>query len=135
MQVRYLKHPVSKTEGQSLTLKCTARYEEEHCGNILVFWCLRVSETPCENLTDPHRYLNHVNETQLSGETGFREQDVFVTFRQLTRNDTGFYQCKAVCRHTGASAMGHLINVTVTGKSFVNTCSGGQSGQSEVSVC
>lgn len=101
-----------------MTLKCTAQYEEQHCGNISVFWCLSVEEKPCETLTDPERYLIHINETKLSGETVFRQQDVFVTFTHLTLNDTGFYQCKAKCQRTGATAMGHHISVTVTGMSF-----------------
>lgn len=119
MQVKYSRRPVIITEGQSLTLKCTADYEEEHCGNILVFWCLWVSEKPCRELTDPDRYLNHINETGETGETVFRQQNAFVTFTQLTLNDTGFYQCKAICQHSEATAVGHLINVTVTGMNFI----------------
>lgn len=119
VQVTYSRHPVKRTEGQPLTLKCTAQYEEEHCGNISVFWCISVSEKQCQKLTDPDRYLNNNNETKISAETVVRQQDAFVTFTQLTRNDTGFYQCKAICEQTGATAMGHVISVTVTGMSFV----------------
>lgn len=118
VQVKYSKHPVRRTEGQPLTLKCTAQFEEEHCGSISVFWCLSVPEKPCQPLIDPDRYLNHINETKLGRETVFRQQDAFVMFPQLTLNDTGFYQCKAVCQRSGATAMGHLINITVTGMSF-----------------
>lgn len=117
MQVKYSRAPVRKTEGQPLTLKCTAEYEEEHCGNVLALWFLEVSATLCQPLTDPDRYLIHINETKIGGN---RQQDAFITFTQLTLSNTGFYQCKAECQRTGTSAMGHVINVTVTGMSFVN---------------
>lgn len=102
-----------------MTLNCTAQYEKQHCENISVFWCLSVEDKPCEPLTDLDKYLIHISETKLSKETLLRQQDACVTFTQLTRKDTGFYQCKAKCQHTGATAMGHRINVTVTGISFV----------------
>ncbi|MCI4376725.1 hypothetical protein PGIGA_G00191750 [Pangasianodon gigas] len=116
VQVIYSRHPVRGTEGQPLTLKCSAQYDKQQCGNISVYWCLLVLEKSCQPLTDPDRYLIHINETQISGETVFRQRDAFVTFTRLTLNDTGFYQCKAVCQHTETTAMGHLINVTVTGQ-------------------
>lgn len=116
MKVKYPRAPVKGTEGQTLTLKCTAEYEKEQCGNILVFWCLEVS-TLCQPLTDPDRYLIHINETKIGGN---RTQDAFIKFTQLTLNNTGFYQCKAECQRSGASSVGYFINVTVTGMSFVN---------------
>ncbi|XP_047668938.1 uncharacterized protein zgc:174945 [Tachysurus fulvidraco] len=113
VQLKYPKQPVRRTEGQSLTLKCTAEYEEVPCGNILVDWCFSVPEE-CWNLIDPDRHLIQVNETKKDG--GLRYRDVSITFTQLTLRDTGLYQCKAECQHFGASAVGHLINVTVTGQ-------------------
>ncbi|KAB5523286.1 hypothetical protein PHYPO_G00150830 [Pangasianodon hypophthalmus] len=107
VQVKYSRDPVRRTEGQPLTLKCTAEYEEENCGNIRVSWCLTSQE-----LTDPDRYLIHINETKIGGN---RHRDAFITFTQLTVNSTGFYQCKAVCQHTGTTAIGHVISVNVTG--------------------
>ncbi|XP_060780586.1 uncharacterized protein zgc:174945 [Neoarius graeffei] len=116
VQVKYSRQPIKRTEGQTLTLNCTAQYEKQHCENISVFWCLSVEDKPCEPLTDLDKYLIQISETKLSKETLLRQQDAFVTFTQLTRKDTGFYQCKAKCQHTGATAMGHRINVTVTGQ-------------------
>lgn len=114
--MKYSRDPVRGTERQLLTLKCTAEYEEEHCGNIRILWCLMDLAT-CQPLTDPDRYLIYINETKI-GER--RQQDAFITFTQLTSNNTGSYQCKAICQHTRTSAIGHVINVTVTGMSFVN---------------
>lgn len=119
VQVKYARHPVRRTEGQPLTLRCTAEYDEEHCGSISVIWCISESENPCQPLTDVNRYLIHSNESEISRETVFRQRDAFVKFLQLTLNDTGLYQCKAICQSTGVIAMGHLINVTVTGITFV----------------
>lgn len=117
VQLKYPKQAVRRTEGQSLTLRCTAEYEEEPCRNILVVWCFSVPEE-CQELIDPDRHLIQVNETKKDG--GLRHRDVSVTFTQLTLRDTGFYQCKAVCQHTGATAIGHLINVIVTGIRFIH---------------
>lgn len=117
MQVKYSRQPRLGTEGRPLTLRCTAEYEYEKCGDIVVFWCLSGSEQNCQLLTDPDRYLIQISESKLEGFN--RHRNASVTFTQLTLNDTGFYQCKAQCKSTGAAAMGHLINVTVTGRSFV----------------
>ncbi|XP_047010320.1 uncharacterized protein zgc:174945 isoform X3 [Ictalurus punctatus] len=114
VQVKYPRHPVRRTEGQSLTLSCRAEYKEESCGSISVKWCLWIQQNTCKPLTDPDRYLFSINETIISGKTVFRHRDAFVTFIQLSLRDTGLYQCNAECQSTRSTAMGHLINVTVT---------------------
>lgn len=113
VKVKYPREPVRRTERQPLTLKCTAEYEERLCGNVRVSWCL-VFPTECEPLTDPDRYLIYINETTIGGN---RKQDAFISFTQLNLSNTGLYQCKAICQQSGTSAMGHVINVTVTGMS------------------
>ncbi|KAI5108570.1 hypothetical protein C0J45_2164, partial [Silurus meridionalis] len=113
VQVKYSRRPVSRAEGQELTLKCTAEYEEQHCGNISLFWCLSETKGPCQPLNDPERYSFRIDETKITGDGGFRQQDAVITFTHLRLNDTGFYQCKASCQHSKATAMGHLINITV----------------------
>ncbi|KAK2852975.1 hypothetical protein Q7C36_008176 [Tachysurus vachellii] len=113
VQLKYSKQIIRRTEGQSLTLRCTAEYEEEPCGNVLVVWCFWVSND-CQKLIDPDRHLIQVNETKADG--GSRHRDVSITFTQLTLRDTGKYLCKATCQQTGASAVGYFINVTVTGQ-------------------
>ncbi|KAF5902304.1 B- and T-lymphocyte attenuator isoform X1, partial [Clarias magur] len=110
-RVRYPRDPIRRSERQSLTLKCTAEYEEDACGNVWVSWCLTVPAKQCETLTDPDRYVIHINETI---NIGRRQQDAFITFNQLTLNDSGIYQCEAKCQRSKTSAMGHVINVTVT---------------------
>lgn len=116
VRVRYSRDPIRRMERQSLTLNCTAEYEEEPCGNVWVSWCLTVPGKQCETLTDPDRYVININETKSNMR---RQQDAFITFIQLTLNDSGFYQCEAKCQRSQTSAMGHVINVTVTGMSFV----------------
>ncbi|XP_053475887.1 uncharacterized protein zgc:174945 isoform X2 [Ictalurus furcatus] len=116
VQVKYPRHPVRRTEGQSLTIRCRAEYKEESCGSISVMWCLWATQDTCKPLTDPDRYLISINETIISGKTVFRHRDAFVTFVQLSLSDTSLYQCNAVCQSTRSTAMGHLINVTVTGQ-------------------
>lgn len=113
--VKNSRAPVNRTEGQPLSLKCTAEYEEKLCGNIRVSWGLMVS-SGCHQLTDSDRYLIHINETK----TGWnRQQDAFISFTRLTLNDTGLYQCSAVCQHNRTTAIGRGISVTVTGMNFV----------------
>ncbi|KAG7334342.1 hypothetical protein KOW79_002749 [Hemibagrus wyckioides] len=112
VQLKYSRQPVRTTEGQPLTLRCTAVYKKELCENIFMNWCFVVSENVQNRLTDPDRYLNQVNETIV--DDGFRHRDASLTFTRLALRDSGIYQCKAICQPFGATAMGHLINVTVT---------------------
>lgn len=76
-------------------------------------WCFVMSENIQNRLTDLDRYLNEVNETIV--DDGFRHRDASLTFTRLTFRDSGIYQCNAICQPSGATAMGHLISVTVTG--------------------
>ncbi|XP_026861975.2 uncharacterized protein zgc:174945 [Electrophorus electricus] len=110
VQVIYSRNPVRSTAGQTLTLKCTVKYTKEQCGSPLASWCL--PKEHCQLLADSDRYLIYTNETEI--ETGFRQRDVFITFKQLSVNDTEFYNCMAKCLKTGASAVGHRINLTIT---------------------
>ncbi|KAI5090188.1 hypothetical protein C0J45_20323 [Silurus meridionalis] len=116
VQVRNSRAPVLRTENQPLTLKCTAEYDELHFRSIVVSWCFKptisTSTINCQPLIDPDLYSLHINESKISEK---RQRDAFITFEQLTLSNTGFYQCKAKCSATGTSAMGHVINVTVTG--------------------
>ncbi|XP_046693812.1 uncharacterized protein zgc:174945 [Silurus meridionalis] len=116
VQVRNSRAPVLRTENQPLTLKCTAEYDEQHFRSIVVSWCFKptisTSTINCQPLIDPDLYSLHINESKISEK---RQRDAFITFEQLTLSNTGFYQCKAKCSATGTSAIGHVINVTVTG--------------------
>lgn len=115
VQVKSKRESIETTEGQPLSLKCTAEYEEDQCGNVRVSWCFRIS-AKCHQLTDPDKYLIHINETKTGRN---RMQDAFMSFTQLSLSDSGSYKCEAECEHGGATAMGHTIRVTVKGKNLI----------------
>ncbi|XP_036418366.1 uncharacterized protein zgc:174945 [Colossoma macropomum] len=111
VNVKYSREPVRGMEGQFLTMKCTVEYSEVQCEGLKAWWCLPGEQ--CRPLTTPDRYLIHINETKME-KPGFRQRDVFIQFKNLSHSDTALYQCTAVCRHPGTSAMGRLLNLTVT---------------------
>ncbi|KAG9262114.1 hypothetical protein AMEX_G23829 [Astyanax mexicanus] len=111
MNVRYSRDPVGRTEGQSLTLKCTVEYNINQCFGLRNGWFLENKQ----ELMNPHAYLIRINETKMSNNPEFRRRDVTITFKRLFLNDSGLYQCVGKCAD-GPSAMGHLINLTVTEK-------------------
>lgn len=119
MQVKYKRDPVQRIEGQPLSLKCTAEYEEEQCGNVRVSWCFG-DAVECQQLTDPDKYLIHIKESKTGGN---RTRDAFISFTQLCVADSGKYRCEAACQNSGATAMGRTITVTVTGKNFIYSLS------------
>ncbi|XP_037399152.1 uncharacterized protein zgc:174945 [Pygocentrus nattereri] len=110
VNVKYSREPLKAMEGQFLTMKCSVEYSEVHCKGLKAWWCL-LAEQRCRPLTTPDRYLIHINETKMDK---LIQRDVFIQFKNMSRNDTALYQCTAVCQHPGTSAMGRLLNLTVT---------------------
>ncbi|XP_065109986.1 butyrophilin subfamily 2 member A1 [Paramisgurnus dabryanus] len=109
--VKYPRDPYTKAEGDTLTLKCMVHYEPKTCKDIKTRWCCLDKVDHCSSLKDPSRYLIQVNETQ---EKEYRQRSIFVTFNSLTRQDTAYYQCNAVCS-SGTEGKGHLVHLNVTG--------------------
>ncbi|XP_073716104.1 butyrophilin subfamily 2 member A1 [Misgurnus anguillicaudatus] len=114
VSVIYPRDPYIKAEGDTLTLKCMVHYEPEKCKDIQTRWCGLNKEDRCIYLTNPSRYLIQVNETE---EKEYRQRRIFVTFNSLTRQDTTYYQCNAVCS-SGTEGKGHLVHLNVTDLSY-----------------
>lgn len=115
MQVKYSRKEFQRTEGQPLTIKCTAEYKKKECEDIQVDWQLGQLK-----LINPDKYMISINETKMTNKTGFRERNVFMSVENLTITDNGMYQCIAVCNPNKTTATGHFIHVNVTGMSFYN---------------
>ncbi|KAL7845943.1 hypothetical protein AOLI_G00241350 [Acnodon oligacanthus] len=111
VNVKYSREPLTGMEGQFLTMKCMVEYSEVQCEGLKAWWCLPGEQ--CRPFTSPDRYLIYINETKMV-KHGFRQRDVFIQFKNLSRSDTALYQCIAVCRHPETSAMGRLLSLTVT---------------------
>ncbi|KAL1282687.1 hypothetical protein QQF64_001490 [Cirrhinus molitorella] len=108
--VRYPREPVTKTEGLLLSLKCSVEYKTKDC-DIEANWRYMNNSFESLPLMDPNTYLITVNETE---RTEHRERNIFLTFNSLKLQDSGSYQCEAVCRNSGTQAKGHLVRLNVT---------------------
>ncbi|XP_073699333.1 uncharacterized protein [Garra rufa] len=109
VKVKYSRDPVTKTEGLSLSLKCTVEYKTQDC-NIETNWWYENSSARFL-LFDPNTYLITVNETETDED---RLRNIFLTFNSLKLQDSGSYQCDATCLNSGTQAKGHLVRLTVT---------------------
>uniref|UniRef100_A0A671LEI8 Zgc:174945 n=1 Tax=Sinocyclocheilus anshuiensis TaxID=1608454 RepID=A0A671LEI8_9TELE len=107
--VIYSREPVTKTEGLSLSLKCTVRYKIQDCDIQTNWWHWNIDE-PLQ-ITDPNKYLITVNETEIDEH---RLRNIFLTFSSLKLQDGGRYQCDAKCLDSGTAAKGHLLVLNVT---------------------
>lgn len=116
MIVRYPREPVTKTEGLSLSLKCTVEYRTEDCDIEAKWWYTNSYELL--PIMDPNTYLITVNETNTNDK---RLRNIFLTISSLKLQDSGLYQCDAKCLDSGTQAKGHLVPVNVTGLSWKKT--------------
>ncbi|XP_059409165.1 uncharacterized protein zgc:174945 [Carassius carassius] len=123
VSVIYSREPVTKTEGLSLSLKCTVKYRIEDCDFETNWWKWNRDE-PLQ-ITDPNKYLITVNETETDEH---RLRDIFLRFSSLNLQDSGRYQCDAKCLNSGTAAKGHLLVLNVTADPYkdlkVSTWSG-----------
>ncbi|XP_050971645.1 mast/stem cell growth factor receptor kita [Labeo rohita] len=109
VSVIYSREPLTKTEGLSLSLKCTVEFKTKDCDIEAKWWYTNSSKL--FPLVDPNSYLITVNETERAEH---RLRNIFLTISSLKLQDSGFYQCDATCLNSGTQAKGHFVHLNVT---------------------
>lgn len=122
-ELKYPKNNLNLSEGSAIELKCVTEYQPRNCTELSVFWCKTEADdssdlkTGCEPAgSQLDRQLIIMNETHSSEDETVRLRDVILKLTNITKADTGSYQCQASCSSGGAeTAVGHIVTLKTHG--------------------
>ncbi|XP_075372351.1 uncharacterized protein LOC142416546 isoform X1 [Mycteria americana] len=105
-------------EGQTLNLNCLIRHQQDQVSQMEAHWYKKAKQ---QNETGFGKEVESLHLSRNSDPKAKVTSFLLLKIQKVNQSDSGRYQCRAKIKNTVLTAVGHFINVNVTGVSIVNT--------------